>query len=109
MRTDQDHGSIHLSQKRYIPPNAQPQPEDAPLQPAALLIRASNGKSKDHRAKGEKIKISTIVEPDQLDGFYTRYAEVCRGGMAGLKPRDRKKASAKKKKKKGGAAPAAAA
>lgn len=97
-----------LTQPIDSPPDAQPQPEDAPLQPAAVLIRASNGKSKEHRAKGEKIKISTIVEPDQLDGFYTRYAEVCRGGMTGLKPRDRKKASAKKKKKKGGAASVAA-
>lgn len=49
-----------------------------------------------------------MVEPNDLDVFYGRYAEVCRGGMTSLKPRDRnkKKASARKKKK-GGVAVAA--
>jgi len=42
-----------------------------------------------------------VVEPDALDGFYTRYAEVCKSGMHALKKRDRsgrKKAKAKKRK-----------
>jgi len=63
------------------------------------LIRATNGKSKEHRK--EKVKLSTVVEPDALDGFYTRYAEVCKSGMHALKKRDRsgrKKAKAKKRK-----------
>ena len=62
-------------------------------------MRATNGKSKDHRK--EKIKLSTVVEPAALEGFYTRYAEICRSGMQGLRKRDRsgrKKAKAKKRK-----------
>lgn len=65
--------------------------------PTRILIRATDGKS---GIKGEKrherIKISTIVEADALEGFFTRYADVCKGGMGALKKRDRSK-----KKKKG--------
>jgi len=43
------------------------------------------------------------VQPDDLDSFYARYAEVCRAGMATLKPRDRTKRRKNKKKKVGGA------
>ena len=48
------------------------------------------------------MKLSTIVQADELDGFFTRYAEVCKAGMSGLKKRDRsgRKAKAKKEKKK---------
>lgn len=48
------------------------------------------------------MKLSTIVQPDDLEGFFTRYAEVWKAGMGGLKKRDRKKAKAKKTKKKKG-------
>lgn len=74
-----------------------------PPQPLPVLIRATNGKSKKHREAGEKVKISTIVQPDKLDAFYARYAEVCRAGMSGLKKRDKKRKRVKEKarKKKG--------
>lgn len=41
---------------------------------------------------------------DGLDGFYSRYAEVCKKGMEGLRKRDRKgrKRRDKGKGKKGG-------
>lgn len=55
------------------------------------------------------MKISTLVQPDALDVFFARYAEVCKAGMSGLKKRDRSKAKEKlkaKKKKLGAAAPA---
>jgi len=40
------------------------------------------------------------VQPDELEVFFTRYAEVCKEGMArGLKKRDRKKRTNKTKKK----------
>jgi len=43
-----------------------------------------------------------VVQPDDLEGFFTRYAEVCKEGMArGLKKRDRKKRMRTKTKKKG--------
>lgn len=130
-RRNKDHGAIYLSQKRCtdthsIHPTKQtdiltlrpdthnqeatPSADDeshplADLQtdtPLPLLIRASNGKSKDKRS--EKVKLSTLVEPDALDAFYARYAEVCKGGMAALKPRDRTKRKGKAKKKKFGGA-----
>ena len=71
--------------------------------PIPLLIRATNGKSKESRAK--KVKISTVVQPDAINDFFTRYAEVCKAGMQALKKRDRsgrKKAKAKKRKGGGG-------
>ncbi len=74
-----------------------------PSKPLPIIIRASNGKSKDNR--GKKIKLSTIVEADALEGFFNKYAEVCKLGMSGLKKRDRSKAKEKlkaKKKKLGG-------
>ncbi len=46
------------------------------------------------------MKLATVVQPDELEGFYARYAEVCRAGMAALKPRDRTKRKAKAKKRK---------
>jgi signal recognition particle subunit SRP14 len=62
-----------------------------------VLFRVTNGKStRDDRAG--KIKISTVVEADELDDFFGRYAEVCRGGMDGLRKRDRKA----RRKNKGG-------
>lgn len=66
------------------------------LQP--LIIRASNGKSK--KLRKEKIRLSTIVDPDALEAFYGRYAETCKAGMTLLKPRDKSKKKAKAKKKK---------
>ena len=70
-----------------------------PASPLPIIMRATNGNSKD---KGrEKIKLSTVVEPQALEAFYARYAEVCKTGMQGLRKRDRsgrKKAKAKKRK-----------
>jgi signal recognition particle subunit SRP14 len=46
------------------------------------------------------------VEAEELEGFYAKYAEVCKKGMEGLRKRDKKKAKekekARKKKGKGG-------
>ncbi|KAI9658121.1 MAG: hypothetical protein M1829_006847 [Trizodia sp. TS-e1964] len=107
-RKQQDHGSIFLTQKRMTPAEKLPIDADGQkkifpdLDPASLmpiLIRATNGKSKEHRAG--KIKLSTLVEPENLATFYSRYAEVCKSGMQALKKRDRtgrKKAKAKKRK-----------
>jgi signal recognition particle subunit SRP14 len=88
------HGSIFLTQKPLIS-------TDEPSNPPQILVRATNGKSKPHRKLGEKEKMSTIVEAANLAAFYTRYAEVCKKGMEGLRKRDKKKA--KKRKAKAGA------
>lgn len=73
-------------------------PDLTPAKPLPILIRASNGKSKKNR--DSKIKLSTIVEVDALEGFFMKYAEVCKTGMGGLKKRDRSKAKEKLKAKK---------
>ena len=67
-----------------------------------VLIRATNGLPKDKRA--DKIKISTLVQPEDLGSFFVRYQEVCKNGFQGLKKRDRsaKKKAAKAKKRKDG-------
>jgi len=56
-----------------------------------LLVRASDG---------DKLKISTVVQQDELVSFFGKYGAVCKNGMQGLKKRDRKKEKAKKEKKK---------
>jgi hypothetical protein len=69
----------------------------SPATPYPVLIRATNSKSKK-----DKIKLATVVQSDQLPGFYAKYADVCRVGMTGLKKRDRSKGKKKKKDKKDG-------
>jgi signal recognition particle subunit SRP14 len=70
-----------------------------------ILIRASNNKSSKKagtdRKDINKIVLSTVVKPDELDAFFVRYAEACKNGMSALKKRDRKKGKKDKKKKKG--------
>jgi len=103
-RKSSDHGAIYLVQKRFSfteqpTSSAEPTSFPEPVQPSAplpILIRATNGKCD----KSKKIKLSTLVEPSDLDLFYGRYAEVCKTGMGALKPRDRTKRKAKAKKKK---------
>ncbi|KAK2044264.1 signal recognition particle 14kD protein [Colletotrichum somersetense] len=113
-RKGDGHGSIFLVQKRLSyeqglpsPTAVDPFPDLHPAKPLPVIIRATNGKSKTHR--DTKVKLSTIVEPDDMEAFYARYADICKTGMAALKPRDRSKKKAKARKKKGGATTAAAA
>jgi signal recognition particle subunit SRP14 len=84
-----------------------PFPDLDPAKPLPILIRATNGKSKEKRK--EKLKLSTVVAADALPVFFERYAEVCKAGMTTLKPRDRSKRKGKAKKKKGVPAATAAA
>ncbi|OAL51942.1 signal recognition particle, SRP9/SRP14 subunit [Pyrenochaeta sp. DS3sAY3a] len=113
------HGTVYLTQKRLTfdtastPPTPTKVADDPlwdthPEQPLPILIRASNNKSDKRpgtdRKDTQKIKLSTVVQPDDLDAFYARYSEACKAGMSGLKKRDKKKAKKVKKKKKGAAA-----
>lgn len=78
-----------------------------PPSPLPVIVRATDGKSKPRR--GDKVKLSTLVQPDALDAFYARYADVCKAGMTALKPRDRSKRKTQlKKRRKAGAGAAAA-
>ncbi|EPS44663.1 hypothetical protein H072_1360 [Dactylellina haptotyla CBS 200.50] len=65
-----------------------------------ILIRATNGKSNDLRHEGKRIKFSTVVEAEQLEAFFTKYAETCKQGLTGLKKKVRKSKKSKKTKKK---------
>lgn len=76
-------------------------PDINPGKPLPLIIKATNGKGKRDRSK--KVKLSTVVNPEDLEAFYVRYADVCKTGMTALKPRDRSKKKAKAKKKKAAA------
>jgi signal recognition particle subunit SRP14 len=82
----------------------------------SILIRATDGNtnapnpksagkggksSRVTKNKSTKVKMSTIVNPSDLESFYARYAEVCKTGMAGLKKRDRSKRKGKAKAKGG--------
>lgn len=89
---------VSHDQKIASPKDADPFTDLYSDKPMSVVIRASNGKSKRDRAT--KIRLSTVVEPHQVDNFYLRYAEVCKAGMTSLKPRDRSKKKSKAKKKK---------
>ncbi|TQS38136.1 hypothetical protein Golomagni_01365 [Golovinomyces magnicellulatus] len=101
-----DHGSIYLTQKRLtynkeeaLESSSSPPFNDLKISKSSpILIRASNGKSKEK--KDQKIKLSTVVEADGLEEFFTRYAEVCKSGMSKMKKRDRSKAKEKLKARK---------
>ncbi|KAI1438188.1 signal recognition particle 14kD protein [Xylaria sp. CBS 124048] len=106
-RKGKDSGSIVLTQKRLT--YDQPIPESTndavlpdlhPPRPLPILIRATNGKGKEDRKAGKKIKLSTVVDPEALPAFFERYAEICKLGMGSLKPRDRSKRKGKAKKRK---------
>jgi signal recognition particle subunit SRP14 len=79
-----------------------------PPQPLPIIIRATDGKSRskeDHQKKNpEKVKISTVVQPEEIEAFFARYAEVCKSGMQSLRKRDRskRKKAGKGKKEKAG-------
>ncbi|PNS17505.1 hypothetical protein CAC42_8048 [Sphaceloma murrayae] len=111
-RTQEGHGSIWLTQKRLsydtlenpTPGKVADDPlwDTHPPNPLPLIIRATDGKSTINKVEKKKskskVKLSAVVQPDDLDAFYTRYAEVCKTGMTALKKRDRSK---RKKVKKG--------
>jgi signal recognition particle subunit SRP14 len=93
-------------------PTAQKVPDDPlwdlnPPHPLPIIVRATDGNSrnKEKVKNKEKIKLSTVVQPDDIETFFARYAEVCKTGMQSLKKRDRSKRKKDKKKvKKTGAA-----
>ncbi|KAI9037275.1 signal recognition particle 14 kDa protein [Aspergillus affinis] len=102
-------GSIFLAQKPLLASN--PPNETSSTASPSILIRATDGntnapnpksaKEGDAKKKpsstSQKVKLSTVVAPEELEAFYTRYAEVCKAGMTGLKKRDRKRGKAKGK------------
>lgn len=103
-------GSVFLTQKPLLNTNTNSANEtdasSSSSQQPSILIRASDGNTnasnpKTHKvqkaSKDTKVKLSTVVAAGDLEAFYTRYAEICKAGMTGLKKRDRKKGKAKTK------------
>lgn len=100
--------------------------ESTSSSPPQVLIRATDGLSKSHRvaksgtqkSKSQsagsvrpKVRLATVVEAEDVEAFYVKYAEACKKGMEALRKRDKKKAKEKakaKKKGKSNAAPAKA-
>lgn len=75
-----------------------------------IIVRATNGNPKIKTGnrwvkpkQSKRIKLSTVVEPEDMEGFFSKYAEICKAGMGALKKRDRSKRKKKEKKKKGDA------
>ncbi|KAI9702627.1 MAG: hypothetical protein M1820_006133 [Bogoriella megaspora] len=96
------HGSIFISQKRLSPPSSTATSPPTDSTPSPLIFRASNGRTKKLKENPkERISLCTVVQPDDLEAFFTKYAEVCKAGMSGLKKRvrDKKKKKAGKGKK----------
>lgn len=88
--------------KDIFPPVSEstPFPDAAPLRPLSLLIHATKERGSKKDKDYSKTKLSTVVTADGIEAFFTRYAEVCKSGMSGLKKRDRSKAKAKQRAKK---------
>ncbi|KAL2868632.1 signal recognition particle 14 kDa protein [Aspergillus lucknowensis] len=101
-------GSVYLTQKPLLSTESTNAEQQTSI-PPPILIRATDGNTnapnpkasssqgKEKKKKESKVKLSTVVQPDELETFYTRYAEVCKAGMTGLKKRDRKQKKAKGK------------
>ena len=102
---DQNHGSVFITQKPLLNSST-----------SQILIRATNGaavpkkhqldtatKAKKAASKdSKKVKISTVIEAEEVEEFFGKLAECCKGGMVGLRKRDRRKAKGKKGKGAGG-------
>lgn len=73
-----------------------------PPNPLPIIVRATDGKTqtKDRKKNKNKVKLSTIVQPDDIDAFFARYADICKAGMQSLKKRDRSKRKKDKSKRK---------
>lgn len=60
-----------------------------------VLIRVTDG----NKSKGQKIKLSTVVEPIELDTFWAEYINILKNGLTGLKKKNKSKKKAKKSSK----------
>lgn len=112
LSTNSGKSSVYLTQKRLSPtlplelstgitdlPTNVIENETYPQNTATypILIRISmNGKEK--KDKKDKVKLSTVVENDQLEHFWSDYVQVLKNGFVGLKKKEKKKAKTKKGK-----------
>ncbi|KAG5359992.1 hypothetical protein CJU90_5840 [Yarrowia sp. C11] len=73
--------SLYFTQKRLTPVRVVP---EEPTQEYPLLIRVA------YTTGGKKTKLTTEVDPSNLDEFWKQYTEVMKAGMA-LKKKDKKR------------------
>lgn len=59
--------------------------------PILIRISMNSEKSKASTPSKPKTKLSTVVETNNLDKFWTDYAQVIKNGFVGLKKKDKKK------------------
>lgn len=105
---NQGKSSVYLTQKRLKPSldveesseindlslNVLPTTEFGTQQHFPVLIRVSmNGKN------SKKTKLSTVIEVDRLDEFWSEYSQIIKSGFVGLKKKDKKKSKKNKVKK----------
>ncbi|KAL6451574.1 SRP14 Signal recognition particle 14 kDa protein [Candida maltosa Xu316] len=92
--------SIYLTQKRLT---AEPQSNDFPTNVIEndqlptnettypVLVRVSMNSSDNKKEKQNKVKISTVIENNQLEQFWVDYIQILKNGFIGLKKKDKKK------------------
>lgn len=74
--------SLYFTQKRLSPANVEP--EESTSKEYPLLIRVA------YTTGGKKTKLTTEVDPSNLDDFWKQYTDVMKAGMA-LKKKDKKR------------------
>lgn len=62
----------------------------------SILIRVTDG----NKEKSARVKLSTVVEPENLDAFWNEYTNVLKAGFVGLKKKSKSKKKTKKASKK---------
>lgn len=104
LSSNEGKSSVYLTQKRLsltlepatadnindLSSNVVHHPNDFPsnTQSYPVLIRFTSG--------DKKSKVSTVVEPANLDKFWTEYALILKNGFVGLKKKEKKKAKKSK-------------
>lgn len=96
--------SVYLTQKRLssqegassvtiddLPTNVIPDDRVQNDTSYPILVRISMNSTNNKDKKQEKLKISTVVETDQLSQFWQQYIRVLKGGFVGLKKKEKKK------------------
>ena len=62
----------------------------------SILIRVTDS----NKEKSARVKLSTVVEPENLDAFWNKYTNVLKAGFVGLKKKSKSKKKTKKASKK---------
>ncbi|KAI5955282.1 hypothetical protein KGF54_001843 [Candida jiufengensis] len=61
-----------------------------------ILIRISMNSENNKDSKNKKLKLSTVIENDQINQFWSQYIQVLKNGFVGLKKKDKKKSKKSK-------------